>query len=135
MDHFIKQEIQLIFYNLYCLKIQVYNDKTQMFWGCLGYERQPMSQETWSNIMRVIFVTDDRYNDRGFVMRYVFKGINIVLYEILCMSSLAIHALKAFIPVYQRLLLCYMGLVARKPVFGVSHKASFKTVSSATETG
>ena len=28
----------------------------------------------------------------------------------------------------------YMGLVARKPVFGVSDKASFKTVSSATET-
>ena len=27
-----------------------------------------------------------------------------------------------------------MGLVARKPVFGVSDKASFKTVSSATET-
>ena len=28
----------------------------------------------------------------------------------------------------------YMGLVARKPVFGVSVKASFKPVSSATET-
>ena len=28
----------------------------------------------------------------------------------------------------------FMGLVARKPVFGVSDKASFKTVSSATET-
>ena len=27
-----------------------------------------------------------------------------------------------------------MGLVARKPAFGVSHKASFKPVSSATET-
>ena len=27
-----------------------------------------------------------------------------------------------------------MGLVARKPVFGVSDKASFKPVSSATET-
>ena len=27
-----------------------------------------------------------------------------------------------------------MGLVARKPVFGVSDKASFKLVSSATET-
>ena len=27
-----------------------------------------------------------------------------------------------------------MGLVARKPVFGVSSKASFKPVSSATET-
>ena len=27
-----------------------------------------------------------------------------------------------------------MGLVARKPVFGVSNKASFKPVSSATET-
>ena len=27
-----------------------------------------------------------------------------------------------------------MGLVARKHVFGVSDKASFKTVSSATET-
>ena len=29
----------------------------------------------------------------------------------------------------------YMGLVARKPVFDVSEKASFKPVSSATETG
>ena len=28
----------------------------------------------------------------------------------------------------------YMGRVARKPVFGVSNKASFKPVSSATET-
>ena len=28
----------------------------------------------------------------------------------------------------------YMGLVARKPVFGVSEKARFKAVSSATET-
>ena len=28
----------------------------------------------------------------------------------------------------------HMGLVARKPVFGVSDKVSFKTVSSATET-
>ena len=28
----------------------------------------------------------------------------------------------------------YLGLVARKPVFRVSHKASFKPVSSATET-
>ena len=28
----------------------------------------------------------------------------------------------------------HMGLVARKPVFGVSDKASFKPVSSATET-
>ena len=28
----------------------------------------------------------------------------------------------------------YMGLAARKPVFGVSDKASFKPVSSATET-
>ena len=29
----------------------------------------------------------------------------------------------------------YMGHVARKPVFGVSDKASFKAASSATETG
>ena len=36
-----------------------------------------MSQETLSNIMRVTFVTDDQYNERGFVMRYVFKGMNI----------------------------------------------------------
>ena len=28
----------------------------------------------------------------------------------------------------------HLGLVARKPVFGVSDKASFKPVSSATET-
>ena len=28
----------------------------------------------------------------------------------------------------------YMGLAARKPVFGVCDKASFKPVSSATET-
>ena len=28
----------------------------------------------------------------------------------------------------------YMGLVARKPVFGVSGNANFKSVSSATET-
>ena len=28
----------------------------------------------------------------------------------------------------------HTGLVARKPVFGVSDKASFKSVSSATET-
>ena len=28
----------------------------------------------------------------------------------------------------------YLGLDATKPVFGVSDKASFKTVSSATET-
>ena len=31
-------------------------------------------------------------------------------------------------------ILVKMGLVARKPVFGVSHKASFKTVSIAAET-
>ena len=30
---------------------------------------------------------------------------------------------------------CNMGLVARKPVFGVSDKARLKPVSSATETG
>ena len=62
-----------------------------------------MSQETLSNIMRVTFVTDDQYNERGFVMRYVFKGMNIVLYERLRMGSLAIRALKAFILVYLRL--------------------------------
>ena len=31
-------------------------------------------------------------------------------------------------------MLTHLGLVARKPVFGVSDKASFKQVSSATET-
>ena len=31
-------------------------------------------------------------------------------------------------------ILYYMGLVATKPVFGVSDKVSFKSVSSATET-
>ena len=30
---------------------------------------------------------------------------------------------------------CNMGLIARKPVFGVSDKARLKPVSSATETG
>ena len=33
-----------------------------------------------------------------------------------------------------KLSILYLGLVARKPVFGVSDKASFKPVSSATET-
>ena len=74
-----------------------------MFWGCTGYQNQPRSQETLSSIMRVTFVTDDRYNKRGFVMRYVFKGMNIVLYERLRMGSLAIRALKAFIFFYLRL--------------------------------
>ena len=35
---------------------------------------------------------------------------------------------------FHKLLLCQMGHVARKPVFGVSDNASFKPVSSATET-
>ena len=35
--------------------------------------------------------------------------------------------------VFQKNVVCNMGLVTRKPVFGVSDKASFKPVSSATE--
>ena len=33
------------------------------------------------------------------------------------------------------ILFSHLGLIARKPVFGVSEKASFKQVSSATQTG
>ena len=46
--------------------------------------------------------------------------LNIVQ-DFLCVAIQKIHTGK-------------LGLVARKPVFGVSDKASFKTVSSATET-
>ena len=60
--------------------MQVYDDEKQMFWACNGYQLPPMYQQTLSNIMRVTFVTDDQYNKKEFVIRYVFKGINIVMY-------------------------------------------------------
>ena len=52
------------------------------------------------------------------------RGLNIqyVVFINLCCNALVVHDCL------------YIGLVTTKPVFGVSDKASFKPVSSATET-
>ena len=58
---------------------------------------------------------------------------NATLLEISCRGSIIILKLISFLAKIWNAIV-QLGLVARKPVFGVSFKVSFKPVSSATET-
>ena len=61
------------------LCVQVFDDDRQLFWYCDGYERPTTSGQTTSNILRLVFQSDDQSNKEGFIMEYIFSNTGKLL--------------------------------------------------------